>query len=83
MKKFRKIIMVNLLILGTAVAANMPKASLNQVFLGIGYISNADRNQSTMIGIASAASDVCLKLALAGSGISGGASIAVGLVVAG
>lgn len=83
MKKFRKIIMMNLVILGTAIAASMPKASLNHVFIGIGYISDANKNQSAMIGIASAASDVCLKFALAGSGISGGASIAVGLVVAG
>lgn len=53
----------------------------SKIFAGIGYASNANRNQSLALAGADGACQVCMGIALDGSGAKAGASLAVGLVI--
>lgn len=53
----------------------------SKIFAGISYASNANRNQSLALAGADGACQVCMGIALAGSGAKAGASLAVGLVI--
>lgn len=83
MKKIKKILIVSLMIIGFTMLSNGASSNTCKIFQGISYISNANREQSVKIYAANAACDICMIMALAGSGITAGGSLAVGLVIGG
>lgn len=80
MKKIKKMLLVIAL---CSIGAIAQHSALNtsKIFAGIGYASNANRNQSLALAAADGACQVCMGIALVGSGTTAGASLAVGLVI--
>ncbi|WP_293588197.1 hypothetical protein [Prevotella sp.] len=80
MKKIKKMFVVFMLCSLGAITQytthNTPK-----IYAGIAYAGNANRNQGAIITAADGVTQVCLYYALLGSGITGGASLALGLAV--
>lgn len=80
MKKMKKIFVVAML---CGLGAMVQHANLNtsKIFAGIAYAGNVNRDQGAIIAAADGVSQVCLYMALAGSGATAGASLVVGLAV--
>lgn len=81
MKRIKKLLAVCTFCLMTSISMNVSVKSFSEVFAGIAYAGNVNRDQGIMISAADTACQACLYFALAGSGATAGASLVIGLCV--
>lgn len=80
MRKIKKMFVVVVLCCLGAIAQNASH-NMSKIYAGIAYAGNVNKNQGAIIAAADGVSQTCLYIALLGSGITGGASLALGLAV--